>query len=44
LTKGSDANERPDLVTRYPRLMELITLLRKRHPELISPVAPTDAE
>jgi hypothetical protein len=42
LTKGSDANERPDFVTRYP--MELITLLRKRHPELISPVAPTDAE
>jgi hypothetical protein len=25
-------------------MMELITLLRKRHPELISPVAPTDAE
>jgi hypothetical protein len=26
---------------RYPRLMEMITLFRKRHPELISHVAPT---
>ena len=33
----------PDFTTRYPRLMELIGLFRKRHPELISHVAPTDA-
>src|SRR5437762_5739197 len=26
---------------RYPRLMELIALFRKRHPELVSHVAPT---
>jgi hypothetical protein len=26
---------------RYPRLMEMITLFRKRHPELLSHVAPT---
>jgi len=32
-----------DFVTRYPRLVELIGLFRKRHPELISHVAPTDA-
>jgi hypothetical protein len=32
-----------DAVTRYPRLMELIALFRKRHPELIAHVAPTDA-
>ncbi|MGE5307232.1 MAG: MGH1-like glycoside hydrolase domain-containing protein, partial [Alphaproteobacteria bacterium] len=32
-----------DFTTRYPRLMELIALFRKRHPELISHVAPTDA-
>jgi hypothetical protein len=31
-----------DAVTRYPKLMELITLFRKRHPELVSHVAPTD--
>ncbi len=31
-----------DAVTRHPRLMELITLFRKRHPELVSHVAPTD--
>src|SRR6187401_3596009 len=31
-----------DFTTRYPRLMELIALFRKRHPELISHVAPTD--
>src|SRR6202022_3815744 len=30
-------------VTRYPKLMELIGQFRKRHPELISHVAPTDA-
>ena len=28
--------------TRYPRLMEMIALFRKRHPELVSHVAPTD--
>ncbi len=32
-----------DSVTRYPKLMELIAQFRKRHPELISHVAPTDA-
>ncbi len=32
-----------DFVTRYPRLVEMIGLFRKRHPELISHVAPTDA-
>jgi hypothetical protein len=29
-------------VTRYPVLMELINLFRKRHPELVAQVAPTD--
>ena len=33
----------PDFTTRYPKLMEMIALFRKRHPELISHVAPTDA-
>jgi len=28
---------------RYPRLVEMIALFRKRHPELISHLAPTDA-
>jgi hypothetical protein len=32
-----------DAVTRYPKLMEMIALFKKRHPELISHVAPTDA-
>jgi hypothetical protein len=32
-----------DAAARYPRLMEMIALFRKRHPELISHVAPTDA-
>ena len=32
-----------DMVGKYPKLMELIELFRKRHPELISHVAPTDA-
>jgi hypothetical protein len=32
-----------DAVTRYPKLMEMIALFRKRHPELVSQVAPTDA-
>ena len=30
-----------DSLTRYPKLMEMITLFWKRHPELISHVAPT---
>jgi hypothetical protein len=29
-------------VTRHPKLMEMIALFRKRHPELVSHVAPTD--
>ncbi len=32
-----------DAVTRYPKLIELVNQFRKRHPELISQVAPTDA-
>jgi hypothetical protein len=32
-----------DAAERYPKLMEMIALFRKRHPELISHVAPTDA-
>jgi hypothetical protein len=31
-----------DAVTRYPKLMAMIALFRKRHPELVSHVAPTD--
>jgi len=31
-----------DTVTRYPKLMKLIALFRKRHPELASHVAPTE--
>jgi mannosylglycerate hydrolase MGH1-like protein len=31
-----------DIATRHPRLMEMIALFRKRHPELTSQVAPTD--
>lgn len=31
-----------DSITRYPKLMELIALFRKRHPELVSHVSPTD--
>jgi hypothetical protein len=31
-----------DAVTRHPKLMELIAQFRKRHPELISQVTPTD--
>jgi hypothetical protein len=31
-----------DSVTRHPKLMEMIALFRKRHPELVSQVAPTD--
>ena len=33
----------PDFTTRYPKLMEMIALFRKRHPELISHVAPIDS-
>ena len=32
-----------DNVTRYPKLMEMVAQFRKRHPELVSHVAPTDA-
>jgi len=31
-----------DTATRYPKLVELIALFKKRHPELVSQVAPTD--
>jgi len=31
-----------DSVTRHPKLMEMIALFRKRHPELVSHVAPSD--
>jgi hypothetical protein len=31
-----------DAAARYPKLMELIALFRKRNPELVSQVAPTD--
>jgi hypothetical protein len=31
-----------DIGVRHPKLAEMITLFRKRHPELISHVAPTD--
>ena len=31
-----------DAATRYPKLMEMIALFKKRHPELVSHVAPTD--
>lgn len=32
----------PDALTRFPKLLELVALFRKRHPELASHVAPTD--
>jgi hypothetical protein len=32
-----------DALSRYPKLAELIALFRKRHPQLVSYVAPTDA-
>jgi hypothetical protein len=32
-----------DVAARYPKLTELITLFRKRHPGLVNHVAPTDA-
>jgi hypothetical protein len=31
-----------DAAERYPKLMEMIALFRKRHPEMVSHVAPTD--
>jgi hypothetical protein len=31
-----------DAATKYPKFMELIALFRKRHPEMVSQVAPTD--
>jgi hypothetical protein len=31
-----------DSVTRHPKLMEMIALFAKRHPELVSQLAPTD--
>lgn len=31
-----------DSVIRYPRFMELISIFKKRHPEVVSHVAPTD--
>jgi len=31
-----------DSIKRYPRLMEMIALFKKRHPELVSHVAPND--
>jgi hypothetical protein len=31
-----------DAATRYPKLAEMVALFRKRHPELVSHVAPTD--
>jgi len=31
-----------DALVRYPKLMEMIALFRKRHPELVAHVAPTD--
>jgi hypothetical protein len=30
-----------DMITRHPKLMELIALFRKRHPEVVAKVAPT---
>jgi hypothetical protein len=32
-----------DVATRHPKLMEMVELFRRRHPELVSQVAPTDA-
>jgi hypothetical protein len=32
-----------DILTRYPKLMEMIQQFLNRHPELVSQVAPTDA-
>ena len=32
-----------DVATRHPKLMEMVALFARRHPELVSQVAPTDA-
>ena len=32
----------PGIVTRHPRLMQLIDLFRKRHPEVVQHIAPAD--
>ena len=32
----------PDAASRHPKLMEMITLFKKRHPGVVSHVAPTD--
>ena len=32
----------PDVMARHPKLMELIELFKKRHPDLIAHIAPTD--
>jgi len=32
----------PHTLGQYPKLMELIALFKKRHPELVSHVSPTD--
>jgi hypothetical protein len=31
-----------DMATKYPRLLEMVALFRKRHPELVAQIAPTD--
>ena len=31
-----------DMATRYPKLLEMVALFRKRHPELVSHLAPTE--
>jgi hypothetical protein len=31
-----------DMATRYPRLLEMVALFKKRHPELVARIAPTD--
>jgi hypothetical protein len=31
-----------DAATRYPKLMELVALFKKRHPELVAHIAPTE--
>jgi len=31
-----------EAITRHPRLMEMVSLFKKRHPELVAHVAPTD--
>jgi len=41
LPLGASTVFAPNAAERYPRLMEMITLFRKRHPTLISHVAPT---